>query len=123
SQKKTATPASKKPLTHDVYDDWKEITYSELTGDGNFAVFTVNPQDGDGKVVLYDLKKNAHDSIQRASNINLSHDSKFAFFKIEPQKDSVKALRRQKKKKEDLPKDSLAIYTLTGKTVEKIPNV
>ncbi len=123
SQKKTAGPTSKKPLTHDIYDGWKEITYSELTRDGNFAVFTVNPQDGDGKVVLYDLKKSAQDSIHRASNINLSFDSKFAFFKIEPQKDSVKALRRQKKKKEDLPKDSLAIYTLAGKTVEKIPNV
>jgi dipeptidyl aminopeptidase/acylaminoacyl peptidase len=123
AQKKGTTAPVKKPLTHDVYDSWKEITYSTLTRDGNFAVFTVNPQDGDGKIVLHDIKKNSQDSVHRASNIKLSYDSKFVFFKIDPKKDTVKALRRQKKKKEELPKDSLGIYTLTGKSVEKIPNV
>lgn len=123
SQKKGTTPTTKKPLTHEVYDSWKEITYSALTRNGNVAVFTVNPQDGDGKVVLHDIKKNSQDSVHRASNIKIGYDSKFVFFKIDPQKELVKQLRREKKKKEDLPKDSLGIYSLTGKSVEKIPNV
>ena len=117
-KKSSPTPIQKRPLTHAVYDNWKEIPYKALTPDGNFAVFTVNPQDGDGKVIFYNLKTSVQDSIRRADNISLSFDSRYAVFKIKPQQRLVKELRRQKKKKEDLPKDSLAIYSFTnGKDV------
>ena len=122
SQKKQAsTPIQKKPLTHSVYDSWKEITYRALTNDGSFAAFTVNPQDGDGKVIFYNLKTNAQDSVKRAADINLTWDNQQAVFKIKPQQKLVKDLRRQKKKKEDLPKDSLGVYSFATRKTEKIP--
>ena len=93
-------------LDHTVYDGWKEITYKALTLDGNFAAFTLNPQDGDGKVIFYNLKTSVQDSIKRAADIALTYDSRHAIFKIKPQQKLVKDLCRQKKKKEDLPKDS-----------------
>lgn len=124
SQKtKTAQPPPKKPLSHDVYDNWKEITYRALTPDGSFAVYTVNPQDGDGKVVFHSLKTTAQDSVKRASDITLTWDGRHAVFKIKPQKNRVKDLRRQKKKKEDLPKDSLGIFSFSDRKTEKIPDV
>lgn len=124
AQKKSAPlTAPKKPLTHDVYDDWKEITYKALTPDGNHAAFTINPQDGDGKVVFYNLKAKTQDSVKRADNLALTFDSRFAVFKIKPQQKVVKELRRQKKKKEDLPKDSLGIYSFATRKTEKIANV
>lgn len=122
-KKSTVAPITKKPLTHDVYDGWKEITYKALTPDGTQAAFTINPQDGDGKVVFYNLKTNTQDSVKRADNISLSFDSKFAVFKIKPQQKVVKELRRQKKKKEDLPKDSLGIYSFANRKTEKIADV
>jgi dipeptidyl aminopeptidase/acylaminoacyl peptidase len=124
SQKKPApAPVSKKPLDHTVYDGWKEITYKALTPDGAFAVFAVNPQDGDGKVIFYNLKTNAQDSVRRAAEIALTYDSRQAIFKIKPQQKLVKDLRRQKKKKEDLPNDSLGIYTFATRKTEKVPEV
>ena len=125
AQKKSTPPATiqKRPLTHDVYDSWKEITYKSLTPDGNFAAFTVNPQDGDGKVIFYNLKTAAQDSVKRADNISLTVDSRYAVFKIRPQQKIMKDLRRQKKKKEDLPKDSLGIYAFATRKTEKIPDV
>src|SRR5687767_13145528 len=121
SQKKQASPTvQKKPLTHAVYDSWKEITYRSITNDGSGAAFTVNPQDGDGKIIFYNLKTNTQDSVKRASEINLTWDSKVAVFKIKPQQKLVKDLRRQKKKKEDLPKDSLGIYSFASRKTEKI---
>jgi len=124
AQKKPATPAPvKKALDHTVYDNWKEITYKSLTPDGTAAAFTVNPQDGDGKVIFYHLKTSAQDSVKRASDISLTYDSRFAVFKIKPQQKLVKSLRRQKKKKEDLPKDSLGIYTFATRKTEKISDV
>ncbi|MEI9919505.1 MAG: prolyl oligopeptidase family serine peptidase [Bacteroidota bacterium] len=123
AQKKSTAPVQKKPLSHIVYDQWKEIGSKNITPDGNFAAITINPQDGDGKVVFYNLKTGAQDSVKRADAITLTFDSKYAVFKIKPQQKMVKDLRRQKKKKEDLPKDTLAIYDLASKKLEKIAEV
>src|SRR5882672_3965231 len=84
AQKKSSVSPGipKKPLTHSVYDGWKEVTYKSLTPDGNFAAFTVNPQDGDGKVIFYNLKTFSQDSVRRADNILLTFDSKYGVFKI-----------------------------------------
>ncbi len=125
SQKKATIPVAptKKPLSHAVYDGWKEINYKSLTPDGSFAAFTVNPQDGDGKVIFYNLKTNTQDSVKRAAEIALTFDSRHAIFKIKPQQKLVKDLRRQKKKKEDLPKDSLGIYSFANHKTEKIADV
>jgi dipeptidyl aminopeptidase/acylaminoacyl peptidase len=122
-KKTTAPPPQKKPLDHSVYDSWKEISYKALTPDGANAAFTINPQDGDGKVIFYNLKTNAQDSVKRAAEIALSFDSKYAIFKIKPQQNLVKELRRQKKKKEDLPKDSLGIYSFTNRKTQKVADV
>ena len=123
AQKKSATPPTKKPLSHTVYDQWKEIPTKALTPDGNYAAITINPQDGDGKVVFYHLKTGMQDSVKRGGNITLTFDSKYAVFKISPQQNVVKDLRRKKKKKEDMPKDTLAIYSFATRKTEKIPDV
>jgi len=123
---KKGTPAPtpiKKSLSHEVYDSWKEINYKALTPDGAYAAFTVNPQDGDGKVIFYNLKNNHQDSVKRAAEIALTYDSRYALFKIRPEQNKVKELRRQKKKKEDLPKDSLGIYSFASRKTEKVPDV
>lgn len=125
AQRKTdkKTGVEKVPLTHEVYDGWKEIPFKSITNDGNFAVFAINPQQGDGKAVFYNLRTNRQDSASRATNISLTFDGRHGVFKISPQFKRVKDLRRQKKKKEDLPKDSLGIYEFaTGKLV-KVPDV
>src|SRR5882672_3811070 len=123
AQKKNSTPSQKLSLTHTVYDSWKEISYKAITNDGHFAAFTVNPQEGDGKVIFYDLRNQSLDSVKRAENISLTFDNQFAVFKIKPQTKLVKDLRRQKKKKEDLPKDSLGIYSFLTRKTEKIADV
>lgn len=126
TQAQKKTPASmvvKKPLAHSVYDQWKEITYKSISPDGNFVAVIVNPQDGDGKVVFYNIKTSVQDSVKRADNISISFDSRYAIFKIKPPLKLMKELRRQKKKKEDLPKDSLGLFSFGSRKTEKIPEV
>lgn len=124
AQKKTkgATPA-RKPLTHDVYNHWKEIPYKAITADGNFAATAINPQEGDGKVVFYNLNRPQQDSVARAADITLTYDGQYAVFRIKPPFNLVKDLRRQKKKKEDLPKDSLGIYHFATRATQKVADV
>lgn len=124
-QKKKSAPAPivKQPLSHTVYDQWKEIPFKTITPDGNYAVTVVNPQDGDGQVIFTNLKTGVRDSAARAEGVNLAWDGRHAFFKIKPQQKVVKELRRQKKKKEDLPKDSLGIFSFATRSVERIPDI
>ena len=113
----------KKPLTHDVYDSWKEIPDRYISNDGNTVVYSVNPQEGDGQVIFHSLKRGKKDSVQRGIDIRLTDDSEYAIFKIKPQSNLVKSMRRLKKKKEEMPKDSLGIYGLKTNLISKIPNV
>jgi dipeptidyl aminopeptidase/acylaminoacyl peptidase len=122
-KKPVASPVTRQALKHSVYDNWKEITFKSISPDGNYAAFTVNPQDGDGKVILFHVKTNLQDSVKRADNVALTFDSRYAIFKIKPQQKLVRDLRRQKKKKEDLPKDSLGIYSFLSRKTEKLPDV
>lgn len=122
-KKTTLAPVAKKPLSHTVYDSWKEIPFKALTPDGNFAVTVINPQDGDGQVLFTNLRTGLSDSAARAEGVNITWDGRFAVFRIKPQQDLVKELRRQKKKKEDLPKDSLGIYAFANRNIERIPGV
>ena len=123
SAQKKSVVQPKKALTAEAFAIWKEIPYKAISPDGGVVAFTINPQDGDGKVVFYHLKANAQDSVRRAAEINLTADSKYAVFKIKPPVQQVKELRRQKKKKEDLPKDSLGVYSFASRKTEKIAEV
>ncbi len=123
AQKKVSDPIVKKPLTPAVYDGWKDIPYKAISPDGNQAAMLINPQDGDGRVVFYNLLNAKEDSVQRAADITVLFDSRHAVFKIKPQKEKVKELRRQKKKKDDLPKDSLGIFSFSSRRTEKIAGV
>lgn len=116
-------PVVKKPLSHTDYDGWKEIPHKSLTPDGNYAATIINPQDGDGKVYFHNLKTGTRDSIERAEAVTNSWDSRVSVFKIKPQQKIVKELRRQKKKKEDMPRDTLGIYTYATRAIEKIPDI
>ncbi|MFD1819004.1 Dipeptidyl aminopeptidase/acylaminoacyl peptidase [Pseudarcicella hirudinis] len=118
-----ASAIAKKTLSHDVYDNWKEIPDKLISNDGQSVVYTLNPQEGDGKVMIYSLKNQKTDSVSRGYDLRLTDDSEYAVFKIKPQLNVVKALKRQKKKKEDLPKDSLAVYHLKSNALLKYPNV
>src|SRR3954454_23592683 len=48
--------AEKRPLNHADYDGWKHIQNQQLASDGRYLVYAVFPQQGDGELILRDLK-------------------------------------------------------------------
>lgn len=46
---------NKKPSTHVVYDGWKSIGQRIISNDGNYIVYAVNPQEGDGELVVQNV--------------------------------------------------------------------
>ena len=129
AQKKAKKPAVetpavvKKPLTHDVYDFWKDIPERVISNNGVWFGYALNPQEGDGKVVFHNLNTQQVDSVARGEGLKLTTDSEFAVFKIKPQLSVTKAAKRAKKKRDEMPKDSLGIYALSTKQLIKVPTV
>lgn len=113
----------KSPLTIADCDQWKEITYKALSPDGRYAAFQLVPQDGDGAVLMIDTRTGRRDSIGRGAELLMTWDGAHALFRIKPASRVVKELRRQKKKKEEMPTDSLGIYTYASGSLVRIPEV
>ncbi|MBL0358761.1 MAG: hypothetical protein IPP72_18680 [Chitinophagaceae bacterium] len=115
-----AAAAQKKPLDHTVYDGWKSIGERMISNDGAFVVYTVNPQEGDGELVIQNLKTKYKKVVQRGYSAVITEDSKYLVFKIKPFFRETRQAKIKKKKGEDIPKDSLAIIELGKDSIIKI---
>jgi len=113
----------KKPLTHDVYDSWKKLGNVTLSKDGRWVAYKIDPQQGDGWLYLYNVKKEHLDSFPRGYDARFSPGSDYLVFRIKPQYAKVRKAKKEKKKKEDMPKDSLGILVLKGMSLEKVERV
>ena len=76
--------AAKPPLDHSVYDAWKSVSGLTVQNDGDWARWTVAPQEGDLVLHLYNVKTGKTYDIERASQAKISEDGKKLVFKIAP---------------------------------------
>ncbi len=114
---------NKKPLDHSVYDGWKSLGERLISNDGKYIVYTVNPQEGDGELVIQNIETKYKKVIPRGNAAVISEDSRFVYFKIRPVFRETRQARIQKKKTEEMPKDSLGIIELGKDSVLKIARV
>jgi len=115
--------AQKKPLDHTVYDNWKAVGERMISNDGAYVVYTVNPQEGDGELVIQNPATKYRKIIPRGYSASITEDSKFLLFKIKPLFQDSRQAKIKKKKGEDIPKDSFAIVELGKDSVIKITRV
>ncbi|SFT39497.1 Dipeptidyl aminopeptidase/acylaminoacyl peptidase [Algoriphagus locisalis] len=114
----------KRPLTHADYDGWERLASEKITKDGKWVGYQISPQDGDGRIELFSFTNpDRRQIIPRGSSFDFSADDLFAVGKIAPEKDSVYVLKLKKTKKEDMPSDSLFIYSMAEGRLEKLPRV
>ena len=115
--------AQKKVLDHSDYDIWNTVQDEAIAPDGSHILYSLwkgekdhffKIQDAKGKFVLeYDRGKEGH----------FTYDSNYVVFTINAWKDSVMDMQRRKIKKDKLPKDSLGVYNLKTKALQKIGNI
>lgn len=104
----------KQPLSHDDYDKWENISGVEIAPDGNHLLYLLNPQRQDGNLIITKTDGSEEQRIARGSKASFSPDSNFAVFHIEPQQEVVRQAKVDKKKKDEMPKDSLGILLLSS---------
>lgn len=113
----------KKPLDHSVYETWKLLSNTQVSNNGKFISYEINPQKGDGWLYLYNIDKNRLDSFQRGYEARFSGSSNYFVFKVKPQYDTNRKLKLAKTKKEKMPADTLVILVLNKDTLIRIPRV
>jgi dipeptidyl aminopeptidase/acylaminoacyl peptidase len=134
----SAAQNGKRALTHDDYDSWKFIMSSAISVDGQWILYLSVPQDGDGVLVVKNLKDSKEfgysigytgegtDS-ERAARPQFSFDTKHVIFLISPSQEDVekakKAKNEEKKKEEEKLKKRLGIMDLSNGEVTEIERV
>ena len=112
----------KKQLGWDDIESWRRITETVLSNDGNFVAYKSEPWLGDPVVKVYDKKGVEKGSWISASGVRFTDDSKHLLFTVKPSYEKVRELKMSKAKREDMPPDTLMIWSVDGK-VEKIPGI
>lgn len=113
--------AQKKPLDHTVYDQWERISERLISPNGEWAVYTVDPQEGDGTLYLQSISTRAVQAFPRGSMAQFSFNGRFMAFKLKPFFAQTREAKIKKKKPEDFPKDSLVIIELGKGEWKRIP--
>ena len=118
-----ASFAQKKQLDHTVYDDWKSLTNISVDNSGRFTIAIINPQEGDSKLFIQDLKKNKSFEHNRISSYSLSTDGKHTVALLKAPFADTRKAKIEKKKPDEMPKDSLLIIDNETFTYYILPDV
>ncbi len=139
--------AAQRPLNHGDYDSWKHIQNQQLSYDGRYLAFAVFPQQGDGEVIVRDLKtgqefrqpagelppppavnfalpqnEEAPPSAP-AITVRFTQDSSAVVFSAFPTHEAAETAKRAKLKPEQMPKGELVVLKLPSGEVFRAPSV
>ena len=99
----------KKPLDHSVYDDWKSLSSTMITDDGDYISYEINPEQGDGILYLYKRKSADKESFERGYGASFSPGNDYFVYLVKPKYSETRQAKKDKKKPDEMPKNDLGI--------------
>lgn len=117
------TFGQKKPLDASVYDRWETVGEKLLSPDGKFLVYSVTPQEGDGRLVVKGINTSYIKEIPRGAAASITADGRYVVFHIKPFFKDSREARIKKKTPAQSPKDTVAWLELGTDVVRKVPRV
>lgn len=114
---------TKRPLNHGDYDSWKTVQRASLAGNGQWVSYEINPQEGDGELVVESPSLNRKIVISRGYDARFSADGSFLVAKIKPELEKVRQAKKAKAKPDKMPKDSLIVVSLADGKQRQYANV
>ncbi len=115
--------AQKKVLDHTDLQLWNTISGDKISNHGAYVVYALEKGEKDRFLKVKDTAGITLFEHDRAQDGIFTYDSKYVLFTIKAWTDSVTALKSRKVKKEDLPKDTLAILDINTRALTKIGHV
>ena len=113
----------KRPLDHDAYEVWNRTHASNISNNGQWAFLSLGPDEKDTELRIVSLTDDRSYAIPRGESIQFTKDSHYVITLVKAFKDSVKQAKRDKKKPEESPKDSIGIITLATGDIFKAARV
>jgi dipeptidyl aminopeptidase/acylaminoacyl peptidase len=115
----------RRALEHKDYDVWQTVGGQGLSRDGNWVWYQIQNGaiDGEPKLTIRNLNSGKEYNIDRGARPRISFDSRFAMYRITPDKKKVKELRKKKTKSEDMPKAVFQILELKTGELTTVENV
>lgn len=115
--------SQKKIMDHSDVANWKTINNTQIAPNGQYVVYDIAVENSDSSLELKEKSGNLIFEHEHAKGGRFTYDSKFLLFEINPVKDSILAMKRQKIEANELPKDSLGIYNLQSGNLMKLANL
>ncbi len=119
----TLLEAQAKKMTPEVYEEWHSIDNEQISNKGNWVSYFITNEAGKSELNLYNTRTRKNYKFDRAKKATFDIDEKFIAFHITAHPDTIKEMKRRKMKKSKMPKDTLCIFNLANKNIERIPNV
>ncbi|OJW18115.1 prolyl oligopeptidase family serine peptidase [Mucilaginibacter sp. 44-25] len=119
----SAAFAQKKPLDHQVFDGWQNVSGQRISNNGKWIAYVVKPQEGDAALYITTTNGKSKISIPRADTVRFTADSKYAVCMIRPFYKDLRQAKIKKKKLADFPKDTLGIINLDNLHLDKEPAI
>jgi len=113
----------KKMLDHSDFDHWNKIKSAQISNDGKWIIYRLEPGYGDPTLKLTKEKGIDVFTYHRGDKAKINWGNSHVIFKIKPELDSLNAQRRKKVKKDKLLKDSLGVYNLKTKKLIKVARI
>ena len=114
---------AKKPLDHNAYDIWNRIDERALSDDGRWALFSMSPENGDAELRVTSLTSDRAYSVPRGVSARFTEDARHVAFLIKPPKEAVRQAKREEKKDDEMPQDTLGLLDLSTGVVTRIGHV
>lgn len=118
-----ASAQDKKPLDHSVYDSWESLSGVSVPYNGKYMLYSVNKQQGDATLYLYNLATNEKVEIPRGKGAVISSDGQNLLYRVSPLYSETREAKIKKKKGDDLPKDTLVIMNLKNGEKQIFPRL
>ncbi|MCX8019137.1 MAG: prolyl oligopeptidase family serine peptidase [Chitinophagaceae bacterium] len=110
-------------MDHSVYDEWEHVGDKVMSHDGKWLVYTIDPQEGDGRLIIQASDNSFKKTIPRGYSPVITENSRYVIFKIKPLYKDLREARIKKKKPADMPKDTLVIMELGSDSMLKKANL
>ena len=115
--------AQKKQLSIQDLATWRSVEDNRISNDGNWVVYSLKGEEGDGVLELWHATDGSTWSYERGEDGRFTENNSHLVFLIKPHEDSIMAMKRRKVKKDDLPADTVGILNLQNMKLEKIAHV
>lgn len=119
----TTAFGQKKNLDHPDFEIWNTIQGQRISRDGKLIIYSLEKGEADNHLKIKDGQGTLVFEHERSQGGQFTFDSDYALFTIKSWQAAERELKRSKVKSEDMPKDTLGIYSVEHKALLKIPNV